>query len=588
MRKKIFKIVAIIVLFAVGALLACDSGDEIEPMSQVYTVEFCAGPGGVIKGKTEQTLSAGTSTEKVIAIADTGYYFAGWADICVLTDETVTESERIIENVSESRYYYALFDRITVQIKYSAGENGQIEGQSVQIYKYGDIADITSSVTAIPDNGYRFVGWSDGVKDATRNEQIVTENKEITANFEIIKNIYTYNYKFADRNCEDKEIALTYGQLENVKLVVPEREHGIFGGWYADKYLTQKVADENGNIVVSNEFFDLDCKRLNAKWITENKHPYKILMVYVTEINAELHKTNGVETVQVDYKMSELERKLCRMITEKISFELNDLAIADFQVSEYFTQMPVTKENMRERHIADGRLDNELWPQNMPELKDMLGAYDSVIVSFSLDDYKDSLSLHLDGGSAISQFANVHFDSRMDQLLYYGGQISDMLDPLHWYWEHYLRTYLHELAHTIELRVNDMPDFHSVVDEYIWEGVLDPLIAERHYFLNKAVVNGDTVGIPYEFWKGNVATVYYEAQEGGYIVSNEYHNPNYGEKINSELQYVLLGNDAIGVTAGTFNGYEFVEWSDGVKTATRRDLNITENLHIYAIFKLSE
>ncbi len=52
-----------------------------------------------------------------------------------------------------------------------------------------------------------------------------------------------------------------------------------------------------------------------------------------------------------------------------------------------------------------------------------------------------------------------------------------------------------------------------------------------------------------------------------------------------DTQYVLYGDDALAVTAEPLKGYEFVEWSDGVKTATRHDVNITDDLHIYAVFR---
>ena len=39
------------------------------------------------------------------------------------------------------------------------------------------------TVTATPDSGYKFVGWSDGINELTRTIPI-TQDLEITANFE--------------------------------------------------------------------------------------------------------------------------------------------------------------------------------------------------------------------------------------------------------------------------------------------------------------------------------------------------------------------------------------------------------------------
>ena len=54
-------------------------------------------------------------------------------------------------------------------------QGGMIEGeqwQSVLIDNY------SSQVTAIPNNGYKFVGWSDGLKETTRHDRASSNNNE--------------------------------------------------------------------------------------------------------------------------------------------------------------------------------------------------------------------------------------------------------------------------------------------------------------------------------------------------------------------------------------------------------------------------
>ena len=40
-----------------------------------------------------------------------------------------------------------------------------------------------TAVTAVPNSGFRFVNWSDGVTTATRTDANVTANLSVTANF---------------------------------------------------------------------------------------------------------------------------------------------------------------------------------------------------------------------------------------------------------------------------------------------------------------------------------------------------------------------------------------------------------------------
>lgn len=575
MRKLIhYIIIAIFVIFTISIFSAC-SNTELK----TYTVGFGAQFGGKIEGNVCQTVSEGGNTEKVVAIADNGYYFAGWADADINNDDTITQNERIINNVREDCYFYAMFERKTFQVEFIAGENGGIEGELVQKGKFGDE---TLNVTAIPNVGYKFVGWSDGLAEPTRTDKFI-ENKEITANFKAITNVYTYNYKFADSNCDEQSISLTYGQLKNTVFAVPKRMHSTFGGWYADRYLTQQVSDENGNIVIGDELFLSESTQLYAKWISENTHKYKILIVYVTELNAELTTRDGNDKIQINYNMTDIERQICQMITEKISFELNDLAVADFQVDEYFTTVPLTKENIQETHPINSTVDHKVYAYDIPEVHGVLEEYDSVLVSYSMNDYFGDL--HNSAGEANSKYGSINFDGKLAQLIYYNEPIENLLDPLHYYWDIMLRTYLHEFAHTIELCVNNVFEYHKVVGEYLWDSVSDPLIAEKLYFLNKAVVDGEKVGVPYEYWEGKVAEVYYQSTEGGTIhsVDNRFIYV-FGHDVNGHTQYVLYGDDARSVYAQPSKGYKFVGWSDGVKTATRQDTNIIGNLHIYAIF----
>ena len=115
-------IISIIIFAAFGGCTACGNTTDNERIT--YSVVFNAEQGGRIEGNTHQTINAGESTQKVIAIADIGYYFAGWSDGEKNSDETVTRAERIVENVREDSCFYAMFARITLQVEYAADAYG--------------------------------------------------------------------------------------------------------------------------------------------------------------------------------------------------------------------------------------------------------------------------------------------------------------------------------------------------------------------------------------------------------------------------------------------------------------------------------
>ena len=66
-------------------------------------------------------------------------------------------------------------------------------------------------------------------------------------------------------------------------------------------------------------------------------------------------------------------------------------------------------------------------------------------------------------------------------------------------------------------------------------------------------------------------TATYIAGDGGHIVGKA-------------IQEITEGKDTAEVEAVANDGYTFVEWSDGIETATRTDKNVTENFTVTALF----
>ena len=65
-------------------------------------------------------------------------------------------------------------------LKYSAGDNGSVDGVTHQTVEHG--AD-GSEVTAVADTGYHFTSWSDGVAAASRTDRGISENSRSHCQF---------------------------------------------------------------------------------------------------------------------------------------------------------------------------------------------------------------------------------------------------------------------------------------------------------------------------------------------------------------------------------------------------------------------
>ena len=136
-----------------------------------------------------------------------GYRFVKWSDGNTDNPRTVT--------VTSNKTYTANFEAETFTIRVSA-ENGAING-AAGTFAFGAEA----TLTAVPDNGYRFVKWSDG---STDNPRIVTINAALllqtadlsfTAIFELddntainddeaaAANIYAYGKTIVVENASD-------------------------------------------------------------------------------------------------------------------------------------------------------------------------------------------------------------------------------------------------------------------------------------------------------------------------------------------------------------------------------------------------
>ena len=534
---------------------------------------------GWIDGVTDQYIFEGETTTEVVAIAEEGYVFIGWSDGV----KTARRQDKAVEKEME---FYAEFEREKYTVKYTAGEGGRIEGETEQEVAYQEDGE---PVTAVAEFGYMFVKWSDGNESAERQDTWITEPLEVEAEFVRLEKTYQYNYNYATGGNEEKEVKIHIDHMDAAEFSVPVKEHSVFGGWYADKERTVAVTDANGNLVIGRELFRVQTDTLYAKWTAEEEVNYKILLVFVTEIDAHGPRGLNGNTIDLEYTLSEEEQKLCKMIPQKLEEKLNEIfyGLINFEIDAYYTQEPVTNDMITGDPGDPINSPISITAEDIPEVRPLINKYRAVLTTFNLNDYDGKYHSTILGGLGSRKFAKIYLDSFLKV-----GDIEVMWDTNHERyearWNRLLETYLHEFCHTIETDFG-YADYHEVIGTRN-EVHKTSLELTEEYLLGLAEYEGELVGVPYDYWIGNVDEIivrYYTVMtlSGENIFWGELQRENSKDTSGTVTQEVPYGGIADAVTAIAYPGYRFVKWSDGVTTATRQDENITSYFQAWAIFE---
>ena len=534
---------------------------------------------GWIDGVTDQYIFEGETTTEVVAIAEEGYVFIGWSDGV----KTARRQDKAVEKEME---FYAEFEREKYTVKYTAGEGGKIEGETEQEVAYQKDGE---PVTAVAEFGYMFVKWSDGNESAERQDTWITEPLEVEAEFVRLEKTYQYNYNYATGGNEEKEVKIHIDHMDAAEFSVPVKEHSVFGGWYADKERTVAVTDAKGNLVIGRELFRVQTDTLYAKWTAEEEVNYKILLVFVTEIDAHGPRGLNGDTIDLEYTLSEEEQKLCKMIPQKLEEKLNEIfyGLINFEIDAYYTKEPVTNDMITGDPGDPINSPISITAEDIPEVRPLINKYRAVLTTFNLNDYDGKYHSTILGGLGSRKFAKIYLDSFLKV-----GDIEVMWDTNHERyearWNRLLETYLHEFCHTIETDFG-YADYHDVIGTRN-EVHKTSLELTEEYLLGLAEYEGELVGVPYDYWIGNVDEIivrYYTVMtlSGENIFWGELQRENSKDTSGTVTQEVPYGGIADAVTAIAYPGYRFVKWSDGVTTATRQDENITSYFQAWAIFE---
>ena len=244
---------------------------------ETFSLDYAADSTGIIEGERWQTVEYGTDGTSVTAIPNTGYHFTNWSD-------DSTENPRTDYYVTADVEVTAFFDIDNLTLKYTAGANGSLTGNTSQTVGYD--ADGTE-VNAIADEGYQFVNWSDGSTENPRTDYYVTANIDVTANFAFL---YTVTFDSQGGSEVPDQLVVAGGKVDYP--VAPATTGLYFAGWY------KEAACEN----IWHTYVDLISGNatLYAKW---NETAPKVAVLCAdstgTDIKAKLDSTGLFSQVDI-------------------------------------------------------------------------------------------------------------------------------------------------------------------------------------------------------------------------------------------------------------------------------------------------
>jgi surface protein len=215
-------------LLSVFTVLFSCSKDETPPPAPIvkYTITLSAGEGGTVS-TTGGEYEAG-QTVSVTATPQGEYLFKNWSDGNTNATRTITVSSNTTLTANFEKKKYPL----TVNIE---GEGEVLE----EIVNAGRTTDYDSGttvkLTAVPAEGWEFVGWTGAIESTELEVQIVMgEPKEVTVTFEKKKYPLTVNIEGEGEVIEEIVNAgrtTDYNSGTAVKLTAVPAEGWEFVGW---------------------------------------------------------------------------------------------------------------------------------------------------------------------------------------------------------------------------------------------------------------------------------------------------------------------------------------------------------------------
>ena len=181
----------------------------------VYSISVSAEEGGSVSSQGGE-YSEGTQVS-ITATADEGYEFSGWSDGNTEATRVITASEDLTLTATFTELEYSY------QLTVTSTEGGSISSEGGE---YNEGTEVT--ITATADEGYRFIGWSDGSEEESITITI-TQDTSIEANFELIP-IYTVTVTSTEGGSISSEGG-DYQEGTEITITATADEGYEFTGW---------------------------------------------------------------------------------------------------------------------------------------------------------------------------------------------------------------------------------------------------------------------------------------------------------------------------------------------------------------------
>ena len=142
-----------------------------------HTITATAGPNGTIVPSGAVSVASGADQMFTFTPAANHHV----SQVTVDASPVAVAPSYTFTNVTADHTIDVQFAIDTYTLTYVAAANGSISGTTPQTVSHGGSG---TAVTAVPDAGYHFVSWSDGVLTATRTDTNVMADLTVTASFE--------------------------------------------------------------------------------------------------------------------------------------------------------------------------------------------------------------------------------------------------------------------------------------------------------------------------------------------------------------------------------------------------------------------
>ncbi len=188
-----------------------------------YTITASAGANGSITPSGAVSVNYDADQSFTIAATTTGYRVA---DVLVDGVSVGAVTSYTFTDVQAAHTIAASFAADTFTLSYTAGTGGTLSGTTPQTVAYGGSG---TEVTAVPNTGYHFVSWSDGILTAARTDTNVVADVSVTANFTQNEYTLTINSAYGSVSVNDPA---PYHYSDSVILTMGTVDPGYtFTGW---------------------------------------------------------------------------------------------------------------------------------------------------------------------------------------------------------------------------------------------------------------------------------------------------------------------------------------------------------------------